>query len=167
MRVRDSIADVVDELKLEAVFLEHLALVLDAPVGAAVEAGKEAVSVRRGVYLGDADALAAVEQRHVDACAADDESVVPAEGDGLVKGVDDLRTGDAALAAGENDVAAVLEGLAAGEGVERFAPEDDGPADLKRLRSAEMWNSSAPSRPMPQFWETQTIAVIFVMLQTF
>ena len=41
----------------------------------------------------------------------------------------DLRAGDVEVAVGEDDVAAVLEGLAAGEGVEGLVAEDDGLAD--------------------------------------
>ena len=41
----------------------------------------------------------------------------------------DLRAGDVEVAVGEDDVATVLEGLAAGEGVEGLVAEDDGLAD--------------------------------------
>lgn len=50
------IADIVDKLKLEAVFLENLALGRDAPIGIVIEPGEKAVGIGVGEDLGDADA---------------------------------------------------------------------------------------------------------------
>lgn len=42
------IADIVDKLKLEAVFLENLALGRDAPIGIVIEPGEKAVGIGVG-----------------------------------------------------------------------------------------------------------------------
>lgn len=91
--------------------------------------GKKLSASGSGVDLGDVDAVAAGEERHVDAGTADDDGVVAAERGGCIERVGDLRAGDVEVAVGEDDVAAVLEGLAAGEGVEGLVAEDDGLAD--------------------------------------
>ena len=103
------IADIVDKLKLETVFLEDLALGRDAPIGIVIEPGEKAVGIGVGEDLGDADAVAAAEQGHIDACAADDNGIVAAEGGGFAEGVNDHRAGDVKLAVREDDVAAVLQ----------------------------------------------------------
>ena len=119
------------------------------PVGAAVEAGKEAVGLGLGIDLGDADAVAAVEQSHVDAGTADDNGIVPGEGGGFAEGVDDDRAGDIQLAVGEDDVAAVLERLAAGEGIERLAAENDGLADGEGLEAPEIGGDAEQQLAVP------------------
>ena len=132
--------------QLEAVFLENLALGRDAPIGIVIEPGEKAVGIGVGEDLGDADAVAAAEQGHIDACAADDNGIVAAEGGGFAEGVDDHRAGDVKLAVREDDVAAVLQGPAAGKGVERFAPKDDGLADGERLEALEVGGNAEQQR---------------------
>ena len=122
-------------MKFETVFLKNFALGIDVPVGIVVEIGEEAVGVRVGVDLGDIDAVAAGEQRHVDAGTADDDGIVAAESGSLIKRVGDLRAGNVKVAVGEDDVAAILEGAAAGEGVEGLVAENDGLADGERAET--------------------------------
>ena len=69
-------AHIVDIAEAKAVFLHLRALALDVPVGAVVKTGEKAVRLRVGIHHGDKNAVAAVEQRHIDARPADDDGVI-------------------------------------------------------------------------------------------